>query len=281
MVLAVIMIAAEYGGITSANELAASLVPDLFSHAGADGHYTPKKWFSFMIFWAFCVPMFPQLFMRYYIAENPRYLKKSIVLYALAPLFISILPVMIGVWGHLTFPGLEGQAADQILPMMLKAHTTDWFSALVMTGAIAAFMSTLDSQLLALSTMITRNFCLPVSGKKISFKQEVFIGRLMVGLLATIGLLISFHPFDTIFDMGKMAFSGIAILFPVGLAATRFKIIKPHYLSGAILFSLVLLFGFYYNWIPSTLAFGFEYFVILIVMSFLLSAIGVRRKEHA
>ena len=55
--------------------------------------------------------------------------------------------------GHVSFL-VEGRATDQILPMMLEAHSPEWLTGLVMVGALAAFMSTLDSQLLALSSMV-------------------------------------------------------------------------------------------------------------------------------
>ena len=185
---------------------------------------------------------------------------------------------MIGVWGHITFPDLVGKEADQILPKMLLEHTSPIFAAIVMTGAIAAFMSTLDSQLLALSTMITRDFYIPITQKKLSLKQEVFIGRLLVGVLAIIGLLIAWQPFDTIFDMGKMAFTGVAILFPISLAITRLGGVKPSFGIIAIIAGLILLVGFFYGWIPSWLAFGFESFVIVILVSCVITFLGLKRR---
>ena len=280
MTLAVFLIAKDLGGLTKANQLAKELVPSLFSDSGVDGHFTAKKWFSLIVFWFFCVPMFPQLFMRFYIAKDVSHLKKSAILYAVIPIFISILPVMIGVWGHISFPDLVGKESDQILPMMLVEHTTDWFAAIVMTGAIAAFMSTLDSQLLALSTMITRDFIIPFKKEAIGFKREVFTGRILVGVIALVGLLIAFNPFDTIFDMGKMAFSGLAILFPTALAVTRFRLVKPNLAIAGILISLILLFAFYYKWIPAKFTFGFESFMVLILVSFVFCFFGVQRSSE-
>ncbi len=277
MILAVLLVAKDLGGISKANKLAANIVPALFSESGVGDHYTPQKWFSFIVFWFFCIPMFPQLFMRFYIAKDLSHLKKSAILYAFIPIVISILPVMIGVWGHISFPDLTGKEPDQILPMMLLEHTSDWFSAIVMTGAIAAFMSTLDSQLLALSTMITRDFYIPFSKRSITFKREVFTGRVLVAVIAVLGLLIALNPFDTIFDMGKMAFSGLAILFPTALAVTRFNLTKPNFAISSIVVSLFLLFGFYYKWIPAHWTFGFESFIILIFVSFIICFVGVRR----
>ena len=278
MSLAVIFIGNDLGGLTNANQKAQLIQPELFTPEGIDGFYTPKKWFSFIIFWFFCVPMFPQLFMRFYIAKDLKTLKKSAVLYSTIPLFISILPVIIGVWGHLSFPGMEGKEADQILPMMLMQHTSSVFAAIVMTGAIAAFMSTLDSQLLALSTMLTRDIYLPFSKKKVSFEKEVLIGRILVGLIALIGLLIAFKPFDTIFDMGKMAFTGLAILFPIALMVTKVKNFQSNYGIVAIAVSISLLFGFFYKLIPSYLNFGFESFIPVILASSLICSLGYRKE---
>ena len=172
MSLAVILIGNELGGVKAANKMAVELVPELFTLEGANAHYDQKKWFSMIIFWFFCIPMFPQLFMRFYIAKDISHLKKSAILYACIPILISILPVMIGVWGHISFPDLQGKEADQILPMMLVEHSSEWFAALVMTGALAAFMSTLDSQLLALSTLTTRDFILPFK-KNLDLQSQV------------------------------------------------------------------------------------------------------------
>lgn len=279
MTLAVIFISDAFGGISSANEQARGVQEELFQLSGVKDHYTPQKWFSFLIFWFFCIPMFPQLFMRFYIAKDLSHLKKSAILYAFIPIFISILPVMIGVWGHISFPDLSSAEADKILPKMLAEHTSEAFAALIMTGAIAAFMSTLDSQLLAISTMFTRDFYMPLRKKTLSFDSEVKIGRIFVAIFATIGLLIAFQPFATIFDMGKMAFSGLAVLFPTCLAVLFFKIKNVLFLILSILISLVTLFGFYYAWIPEQWNFGFENFVIIILISHLLClpAIGKRR----
>lgn len=277
MTLAVIIIGAKLGGIPVANDRAYLLSPELFSPKGNGDVYPFRKWFSYLVFWFFCVPMFPQLFMRFYIARDLPTLKKSAILYALIPLFISILPVIIGVWGHITFPNLEGKEIDQILAMMLKAHTSPLFSAVVMTGAIAAFMSTLDSQLLALSTMVTRDFYIPLSKKSLALDKEVLIARLVVVLLAFIGLVIAWNPFDTIFDMGKMAFTGLAVLFPVALVVTRKVKLVPEFGIAGIMLGIVLLFGFYYELVDSKWSFGFEYFLVVISASFLVTTLGIRK----
>ena len=267
MFVAVVVIANSLGGLTTAHASVYELQPDLFSREGTGNAFPPKKWFSLLIFWIFCIPMFPQIFMRFYIAKDISTLKKSALLYGLIPLFISILPVIIGVLGHLTFPDLTGKATDQILPKMLAAHSPEWFAGLVMTGALAAFMSTLDSQLLALSTIVTRDFVLPFR-EKIDLEQQVFIGRVWVVIFACVGLLIASQPFDTIDDMGRLSFGGLAVLFPVTFVILRGGGVAPLFSVLSIVVGELLLLGFYYQKIPNEWMFGFDRSIIVLVACF-------------
>ncbi len=279
MLIAAIIISSKLGGLPKANEAVFARLPELFAREGADGYYTPAKWFSWLVFWLFCIPMFPQIFMRFYIARTLDHLKRSAVLYAFAPLVLSLLPVIIGVLGHLSHPGLEGKAADEILPLMLVSHTPEWFAALIMTGALAAFMSTLDSQLLALSTITTRDF-LPLFGwKPRALGEEVRMGKAWVVLFAIAGLLIAWHPFATIFDMGKMAFSGLAMLFPPVFFLLRVKPFPPLAGIGAIVAGEIGVVAFHYGWLPPSCCFGFEPFIVLLALELLICTFGWLRAQ--
>ncbi len=273
MVMAVITISNSLGGLTVAHEKVYEMQPALFSREGAGNAFPPKKWFSLLVFWIFCIPMFPQIFMRFYIAKDVVTLKKSALLYGLVPLFISILPVIVGVLGHLSFPELAGKETDQILPKMLIAHSSEWFSGLVMTGALAAFMSTLDSQLLALSTIVTRDFVLPFR-KNINLKQQVFIGRIWVVIIALVGLAIAAQPFDTIDDMGRLAFGGLAVLFPVTIAVVRWGGVNPFFGVLSIIIGELLLVCFYYKLLPNEWLFGFDSSIIVLFTCFGIIGLG-------
>ncbi|MEO1259281.1 MAG: sodium:solute symporter family protein [Bacteroidota bacterium] len=274
MLLAVIVIGRALGGIAQANEQVFERLPALFSREGGGEFYTPRKWFSWLIFWFFCIPMFPQIFMRFYVASDISHLKKSALLYATIPLFVSMLPVIIGVMGHLSFPGLEARAADQILPKMLVAHTPEWFGALVMTGALAALMSTLDSQLLALGTLFTRDIFMVFSKKENDLRAQVNVGKISVAVFAFIGLAIAWQPFDTIFDMGKMAFSGLSVLFPAAFALLWWEKIHPAFLIISVVIGEIMTVGFFYGWIDTDWAFGFEPFIVVLLVCFIIVFTG-------
>ncbi len=255
---AVWVVADSLGGITAANEQVYALKPDLFSRAGGDGYFTWQKWMSLMLLWVFCVPMFPQMFMRFYVSKDLKAFKFATVMYAAVPLVLFICPVMIGVWGHLSFPDLVGREADNILPMMLNLHAPQWLAALIMTGALAAFMSTLDSQLLALSTMLTRDLYVSFVRPKAGFGQQIWMGRILVIVLAIIGLTIAFQPPATIFVIVKNAFTGLSILFPATFVVLHFKNPNPMACFLSIAIGEAFLVGLLLGWIPQTVLLGFE-----------------------
>ena len=264
MGIAVWVVAKDLGGLEAANKEVFSTKPDLFSRAGGNDFFTPKKWFGLMILWTFCVPMFPQMFMRFFIADSTRSLKISTVLYAVVPTLLFICPVIIGVLGHLSFPDLVGKESDQILPMMLMKHAPSWLAAIIMVGALAAFMSTLDSQLLALSTLFTRDIYIENINKNATLKQQVFVGRILVIIAAIAGLAIAYQPPNTLFLIAKQTFTGFSVLFPSTLALLHWKRTNNTGCIASIIIGESLVLANFFNLAPEYVWMGFDPIVVII-----------------
>ncbi|MEO1374831.1 MAG: sodium:solute symporter family protein [Cyanobacteria bacterium J06635_10] len=274
MIVAVFTIANSLGGITAANRAAYEQLPELFSRQGVDNFFTKAKWFSYMVLWILCVPMFPQMFMRFYIPKTPTPLKVSAVLYPLITTIIFICPVLIGVWAHIPFPNLVGKATDRAMPMMLAEYTPVWVASFVMVGALAAFMSTLDSQLLALSSMLTRDVYISYLRPNASLREQTLIGKVLIVILAIIGLIIAYNPPFTILAIAQAAFTGLAVLFPTVIAALYGKNINSFSCIISIIVGELMLIGFQLNIIPESFTFGFLPVVPIIVISTLIIVLG-------
>jgi SSS family solute:Na+ symporter len=279
-VLAVMYIGDALGGVSSANARVFAEKPELFTREGGEGFFTPRRWVSFMLLFVLAVPMFPQVFMRFFIPASARSLRVAATLYPLVTATLFVGPVIIGVLGRLTFPGLEGNDSDQILPMMLATHAPSWLSALVTVGALAAFMSTMDSQLLALSSMLTRDFYLGFVDREASVATQVKLGRLLVVGLSIIGLVIAYQPPATIFAIGTEAFTGLAILFPTTVAALYWQRATAHSCIASILVGQALLFGYHYELIPASMTLGFLPLVpILVATSIVLVGVSLVQNQ--
>ena len=87
---------------------------------------------------------------------------RSLAVMAFLPL-VTVLPVfLVGIMSLPRLAGLEGIAADRVMPALLAlwAGQSWWLQAmavLVLTGAVAAIMSTADSVLLSLSSILAKD----------------------------------------------------------------------------------------------------------------------------
>ncbi|MFH1404220.1 MAG: sodium:solute symporter family protein [Candidatus Altiarchaeota archaeon] len=240
---AVFFVSKGLGGFEAANLNAFDRAPELFSRPGGEGYFTMQVWLSFMLLWVFVDPMFPQLFSRFYTARSEESLKFSMIAYPLviALMFFSV--VLIGVWAR----GIDYEGApDQVLPYMVKAYAPEWVFALVMVGALAALMSTADSQLLALSTMLSHD---------LELSNEVWKSRLIsftISMAALAYIILGFDPAAGIFGtLVKTTFSGLVVLFP----ATYVALYRPKTSALAVGASIILgevsIVLFQWGWLPT------------------------------
>ncbi len=263
LLVAVALIASKFGGLSSANQTVALTHPELFARPGLGGLYSPGIWFGYMALWFLCDPMFPQLFQRFFAARDSRALTTTMSLYPLLTGFLFLLPVTIGVLGRATYPQLPaGTSADQILPLMLAQHVPPVIEALVLTAALAALMSTLDSQLLTLSSMFARDVVGPVrqylarrEGGKAANSQssEVspWIGKAFVVGLALVGLAIAYRPPATFRVIATQTFTGLAVLFPTIIAALYWKRMTAWAGISSILVGEGMVIAYYFKLLPS------------------------------
>jgi SSS family solute:Na+ symporter len=209
-------VARALGGFAAAGARIAAAAPELLGRPGGGGIFTPGIWFSYMLLWSLCDPMFPQLFQRFLAARDDRAIRTTALLYPIVTGGLFFLPVAIGVLGRLAVPGLEGKAADSVLPRLATQLLPPWAGAIALVAVLAALMSTLDSQLLSLSSIVIRDGS-ALAGKA---RPPRFLARpgVIIGL-ALAGFALALRPWAPILEIATETFSGLAVLFPVTAAA--------------------------------------------------------------
>ncbi len=244
LLVSLMIVAGHHGGFIAANQKVMAAYPDLFSRPGGSGRYTLGIWFSYMLLWFFCDPMFPQLFQRFFSARDERSLSRIMLFYPLVCTVVFFLPIAVGVMGKLSFPDLVGKGADRILPMVLTRISGDAMAALVMAAGLAALMSTMDSQLLTLSSIFTRDIA-PMTGA--GRANDSVTGRLFVVFLSLAGLALAWNPPATILQIATQTFTGLAVLFPTVVFGLYFGRVYPAAAIGSILCGEGLLLLFYFK----------------------------------
>ncbi|MDQ1371773.1 MAG: solute:Na+ symporter, family [Candidatus Thermoplasmatota archaeon] len=277
LLAAVGIVSAGLGGFTEANTRLAEEFPELVSRPGGHDFFTPEIWLSYMLLWLFCDPMFPQLFVRFYSARDERSIKLSMVLYAPITAVIFLCPVLIGAWGNLEFPGLTGTQPDQILPMMVSEFAPGWILGIMLAGAFAALMSTADSQLLVLSSMLTRDVYKRWVKRDASQTHEFIVGKVLVVALALMSLAIALSSVETLFEtLTKTTFTGLAVLFPTTVAALYWNRANKWGCMASIVAGEAVYVGLYFKVLPASLTCGFLPVVpVMIVATATLVAVSV------
>jgi len=116
-----------------------------------------------------------------------------------------------------------GKEADRILPMVVTLVSGDIMSALVIACGLAALMSTMDSQLLTLSSIFTQDILRFAGGKRL---QGHMTGRVFVVFLSIAGLVLAYRPPSTILQIATQTFTGLAVLFPTVIFGLYLKKVK-------------------------------------------------------
>lgn len=221
IVAAFVLIAARLGGLEAATAAVAETAPHLLEKTTA-GPFAPGPWASWALAISLTVIAFPHMLVRVFAARDARALKNVCRLYPLVLIVLWLPAVLFGVWGAAEIPGLQGQASDSIFPLLVARHLGPVLQGMALAGVLAAVMSTLDAQLLTLSSMLTRDVvrCLRPG---LPPAREVLIGRLFTFLLSlSVFVLVLARP-ASLFDIAAFSFSGYVTLTPALLLGVRWR----------------------------------------------------------
>ncbi len=218
--LAFLVIVKDMGGLSHAMEMVAEQNPDLL---GRERYIQPLQLLTYT-----CIPlsagMFPHLFIHWLTARTASAFRYTIILYPVAIALVWIPSVLLGVVGTLDFPALKGAAANSVLIRLIEMHAPTFLAGLLAAGVVSSVMNSLDSQSLAIGSMFTQDIVRHYGfHDRMTEKQQVFFGRLFVGLVLLIAFAISLISNRSIFKVGVLAFTGFAALLPIIVAALYWK----------------------------------------------------------
>ena len=168
------------------------------------------------------VGMFPHIFMHWLTARRLESFRLPIVAYPICVAIVWLPSVLLGVLGAAQIPGLEGPAANSVLIRMIELHAPAALAGLLAAGVLAAVMSSLDSQVLALSTMFTQDI-VRAKSRQLTDRKQVLYARLFVVAILGLSFWLSLVVERSIFRLGVWSFTGFAALLPLAIAALYWR----------------------------------------------------------
>ena len=187
--------------------------PDLLSMPGPRGFFTPGMWIGMTITLSFGIVFQPHMMIRYYTAVDAKTLK---ILGATTPIYLMTLYIpaaLVGLGGAVAMPGLE--VPDRIFPELLFAHAPPVLTGVILAGATAAAMSTLDSILHANMSVLTRDVYQRYLAPDRTQQHYVMVGRAIVMALLVVGYFLSVRTFDFLVVLVTLSGSGALQLMPM------------------------------------------------------------------
>jgi SSS family solute:Na+ symporter len=189
--------------------------PDLLTLPGPRGFFTPGMWIGMGIALSFGIILQPHMMIRYYSAVDAKTIKW---LGATTPIYLMTLYIpaaLVGLGGALIIPDLA--IPDQVFPELLFRFAPAWLTGMILAGATAAAMSTLDSILHSNMTVLTRDVYQRYVFPEASQAHYVWVGRFIVLGLLGIGYLLSVKTFAFLVTLVTLSGSGALQLMPAVL----------------------------------------------------------------
>lgn len=283
-VLIFLIVAYALGGPGKAT---AGLMEGGYTHLLDRSKMSWQQFWSYGVIVTFAVTLFPQVFMRILAGKNPRALKQMASIYPLGGAIIFFVMAYCGMWGKQVFPDLVGSGSDSIMPMLLAHFASPWVVGLLGAAVFAALMSTIDSQLMAASTIIVKDFLMKKKNAP-SSEEAVKITKIFVVILAIVGYVLALWKLAGIIKTIEFAFAGFALNWIPLFGALYWKRCTEAAAFWAVVISQFFLIFLTLGWIPKSLAFGFlpgipamvVGVIILVVVTYLTPAPSAEANEY-
>ncbi|MEM7027408.1 MAG: sodium:solute symporter family protein [Pseudomonadota bacterium] len=153
----------QFGPISLAtSRMMASSDPAISMKAAVPDSDRLREWLSYILIVGLGSTLYPQAVQRLYAAKSEAVLRKGLALMAFAPLLMTLVALTVGIYAIAYIPGLEGANSDQALGRILAlvqqgSNLGYWLVVLLYAAVLAAMMSTADSALLSISSMLSKD----------------------------------------------------------------------------------------------------------------------------
>ncbi len=142
-----------------------------------------RTWVSTLILLMFGVSVYPHAIQRFFSARTLKTLRISLAGMAFMPFITTLLAFVLGFIAMSRFPGLSPFESDQVTLLMLldiinESAFIRWLVIIVFVALVAAIMSTTDSALLSIQSMITKDIYSVYINPNASQRNLLWTGKL-------------------------------------------------------------------------------------------------------
>ncbi|WP_458457866.1 sodium/proline symporter [Pseudobutyrivibrio sp.] len=174
----------------------------------------------------------PHILLRFMAIEDPEKIKLSRRISTVWVFIAMGVAIFIGVMTHtMVHVGVLDELVDSERAIVIIAQTLAEHSfaaallaGVILAGILACTMSTCDSQMLAASSSVSENILHETLGVELSEHMQMVMARIVLIVIAGIGVFIARDPNSSVFGIVSFAWAGFGAAFgPIMLLALFWK----------------------------------------------------------
>ncbi len=165
----------------------------------------------------------PQLSMRFMAIRDAKQAKYARNIGVIWTVIAYTGALMIG-WTGIAIFGPEGlEDQETVMPEVLTTLFNPLIAGILITGVLAAVISTANSLLILSATELSENLIKPLSKSSKGSRNALMQSRLVTGILALVALILAyFSPSDLIYTIVGYVWAGIGSTFSIVILLTLF-----------------------------------------------------------
>ncbi len=170
----------------------------------------------------------PQVLLRFMAIRKSTEIKRSRIIATVWCVISLAAAVLIGIIGRTLLPVDDAlntaSKAESILIVMSTEYLPLIVAGLIMAGILAATISSSDSYLLIASSAVSVNIFKGIIKKEASEKQIMWLSRIVLVVIALVGVIIAWKEDSVIFTLVSFAWAGFGATFgPIMLFSLFWK----------------------------------------------------------
>jgi len=178
-----------------------------------------NSWLSYVLLLGAGAAIYPQAIQRLYAAKSVRTLKRSLAMMAFMPFTTTLVAMICGLTAIVVLPDLARASIDQTLGRLCAMVMTDsalgyWLVVVVFAAILAALMSTADSALLSISSMIARDIYQPYFRRAATQSELTLVGKVSSWLIIAVLVVVAIGTEKTLIRLLELKFEVLIQIVP-------------------------------------------------------------------
>lgn len=228
----------DSGGLAGITRAVAALRPEAVA---VPDRTEQNNWASTVLLLGLASVVYPQAIQRVYAARSGRSLARAMALMTFMPLATTTVVFLIGIAAIPRLQTIAGVEADTVMPRLLEQWAAvgpveSLMAIAVFVGALAAIMSTADSVLLSLSSIVT----IDLLGRSPESDDSTRLGKRLAAGIMVVAVVLALSPRLTLWRLIELKMELLVQCVPAFLVALHWRGLRARpALAGVLLGTLL------------------------------------------